>query len=91
MTLKPNKPGELYEHGKTWVESKTIWGLIVAICPIIFSFLGIDIGTVFTDNLNDTVQTANTVWNEVASLIGFVIAWWGRVKARYRIGTGQEE
>jgi hypothetical protein len=84
--LEPNAPEKAFEKAKAWWESKTIWGIIIAVAPVIASIFGIDLKELVTDNVNDTVNTANSLWNEAITIVGVVVAWWGRVKARTKIG-----
>lgn len=87
MDLKPNKPAELYEKGKAWWESKTIWGIIIVLVPQVAKLIGIDVDVVVVENVEDTVQTLNLAWNDIISVVGAIVAWWGRVKARFKIGS----
>jgi hypothetical protein len=84
--LEPNAPEKAFEKAKAWWESKTIWGIIIAVVPVIASMFGYDLQSLVVDNVNDTVQTGNSIWNEVITVVGVVVAWWGRVKARTKIG-----
>lgn len=56
------------------LESKSVWGALLAIAGTVASLLGYDIG--------DT----NGLANEIVVLVGSVIAVYGRIKAVKRLG-----
>lgn len=57
------------------LESKSVWGALLAIAGTVASLLGYDIG--------DT----NGLANEIVVLVGSVVAIYGRVKAVKRLGA----
>lgn len=55
---------------KSWIKSKTIWGVIIALSPLFSDKLGFDIGATATD---------------ILELIGSAFAIYGRVTAKTEI------
>lgn len=84
--LQPDLPQDLFGKFKEWYKSRTFWGLIMMIVPVILSILGANftITDIETD-ATEMIDKINLTWNNVVEFVGFVLAWWGRVKAKYKI------
>lgn len=59
---------------KNWFQSKTIWGIVIALLPVLSNLAGFDIG----ESIGDT-------YTEVISIVGSVLAIYGRWKANGQI------
>lgn len=71
---------------KTWLQSKTIWGLLIVAAPILSQMFHHDIG----QGLNDTLQIADgagKIVNNVMELFGLVMAAYGRITATKQLWT----
>jgi hypothetical protein len=86
----PNLPQEKFERVKSFLESKTLWGIAVVVVPIILRMFGIDTGVLISENIEDIVVTSNELWNGAIVLLGSAIAAWGRIKARTKLALGKE-
>ncbi len=71
------------EQTKPWYASKTIWGAIVTIVSLLLSLKGIQIDEKTKQLLIDQGTAAVTA---VGTLIGSIMAIYGRIKAEKKIG-----
>lgn len=69
-------------NGKPWWQSKTIWAALVVFLVTIAPELGVGI----TDQ--DAADGGGALGNILVG-VSALVAIWGRVRARQRIGTGQ--
>lgn len=81
-----------WESAKAWYQSKTIWGVLIALVSTAVKLLwpesGVDVegavGTVLEEG--DTLaQAGESIWLTVTQFIGLAIAAWGRFKAHVAI------
>jgi hypothetical protein len=87
------KPGELYEKGKSWFKSWTFYSIVVGVVAIGFQLAGLDLNIedLFSDieepigEVDTVVDQVNATIGQVVALISFLSAWWGRIKAKYKL------
>lgn len=63
------------EADKGWLQSKTIWGVVVMLLPQVLALFGIKIS-------GDDAATLTTLLSTVATAIGGLLAIWGRATAK---------
>jgi hypothetical protein len=69
---------------KAWYASRTIWGVILSIAgKAVAAIFGYEITETDTAQLTDIVVA---VVGGVASFVGDLLAWYGRIKATKKIG-----
>lgn len=71
---------------KSIFRSKTFWGSAVAILATLAGFLGIEITAADQAELVGLFDHALAAWDRIIVVAGAVIAIYGRVTARVRIG-----
>ncbi len=64
---------------KPWWQSKTLWGAIVTLGSTVLGLAGLDFGDVDSDTLIDVLTS-------LGAAIGGVLAIFGRITAKNRIG-----
>jgi hypothetical protein len=69
-------------EGKTWYQSKTIWGLVLAAAG-----LGLNYWHVLVPTDDATVSMIIDIATKGAEVVGMLVALWGRIKATQPIGT----
>jgi hypothetical protein len=84
------------ETTKKWYLSKTIWGVIVAAAGFLFQKFGIDVAVPANIDFEtgksyvDAVVASKGSWESLVAVgmqvIGFALAFYGRVKADTKIG-----
>jgi len=63
---------------KNWLQSKTIWGIIIVLLPVISQFLGFDVSTEVGETYESLIQIAGTA-----------LSLYGRWKANTAIVIGK--
>lgn len=72
------------KDGKSRINSKTFWGLLVVVVVAVAKFFGLDIDLAF---LGDGVQTGDV--DDLIQVLAAVWAWWGVRTSREPIkGSG---
>lgn len=66
---------------KTWYQSRTIWGALVAILAAFLQLAGFEFGAEQSVELVDAAMT-------IGGAIGGLVALWGRLGARSAIAPG---
>ena len=69
---------QIDQNVKSFLASKTIWGLIILVAPAISSLLGFDVST----------EVGGT-WESIIEIIGLVLGIYGRWKANGAIVVGK--
>jgi len=86
--------GDLYEKGKAWYRSKTIIGIIIAaVSTLIQAFQPeIDLQGAVDEVLNadEVVEAADNLWTSLGQGFGLILAFWGRIKAKFVIKGATE-
>lgn len=89
-TENPTPAGDLLEKGKSWWESKTIWGAILMLISMgIKTFYPeVDVegaaGEV-ADSLPELADGIDSIWSSILGIVGFLVAVYGRIKAKLSI------
>lgn len=80
------------QDAKAWWESKTIIGTIIMVIPIILNIilpdLEIDLNGAVDEvwTLGESLaEYADSIWAQLQSILGFVLAVYGRIKAKVGI------
>jgi uncharacterized membrane protein len=73
------------EETKSWWQSKTIWGAVITIIALIASLFGYQIDPQTQQIILDRTMAIVTA---VGTIVGSVMAIYGRIKATKRIGRG---
>jgi hypothetical protein len=79
-------PAELNEKFKAWFNSKTIFGLVLIAAPALLSLFG---ATFTIEDIKadwaETVNQLDLTYNGIVQSIGWFVALYGRIKAKYRL------
>jgi hypothetical protein len=83
-------PGGLFQDFKSWLFSKTVWGIVIAVLPVAASLLAQLTGYFFdyvgiAADIDAFVELLDSAWAAGVTLVGGVIAVWGRFKAKFKI------
>lgn len=83
--LENFNPGDKLEQGKSWLESKTIWAIIVtALVTFVPMLFGFELKDFVNAVYPDLIETTNEIWTAVLGIVGLGFAFWGRVVAEYK-------
>lgn len=80
--------GDIVAKGKAWWNSKTVITSIIGVLTMVAAMFGYDI----SDIIPNTMETADKVAGHAdviyvagTAIVGFVITWWARIKAVFKI------
>ena len=80
------------QSAKSWYQSKTIIGVILAFIPTILRLINpelvLDVEGIVTEGFNGAeliAQTADEIWVTVLEVGGSLLAIWGRIKANVKL------
>ncbi len=62
------------------LQSKTIWGVVILVLPVILPMFGIEFGA-------DAIGESTVAFNSLITLVGAVLAVYGRFKATTAISV----
>lgn len=80
--------GDIVDKGKSWWASKTVIASILGILSMVAGIFGYDISDLVpstTDLVDGTAQHADTIYVAGTAIVALAIAWWGRIKAIFKI------
>lgn len=80
-------------NAKAWYQSKTIIGILVAFIPTILRAINpelvLDLDGIANDGFEAAelvAQTGDQLWVTIAEVLGTLLAIWGRIKAKVKLG-----